>query len=48
MGLRLSRLITMKYGQIAGNKSINTMIYRCFNYVHEDDVPKFLKKFKNQ
>ena len=24
------------------------MIYRCFNYVHEDDVPEFLKKFKSQ
>jgi hypothetical protein len=24
------------------------MIHQCFNYVHEDDVPKFLKKFRSQ
>ncbi len=24
------------------------MIYRCFNYAHAGDVPKFLKKFKSQ
>ena len=38
----------MKYGQIAGNESINAMIYRCFEHVHEQDAPKFVKKFKNQ
>jgi hypothetical protein len=40
--------MTMKYGQIAGNKSINAMIYQCFEYIYEEDKQKFLKKFKEQ
>ena len=36
----------MKYGQIAGNNSINLMIYRCFGYIGDEDAPKFVKKFK--
>lgn len=38
----------MKYGQIAGNKHINTCIYRCFEYVCEKDERKFLKEFSQQ
>lgn len=38
----------MKYGQIAGNQSINATIYRCFEYVSEEDARKFVKKFDNQ
>lgn len=40
--------MTMKYGQIAGNNSINAMIYRCFEYVCEEDKRKFVKKFQEQ
>ncbi len=36
------------YGQIAGNTSINTTIYRCFKYVSTEDVPAFVKKFRKQ
>lgn len=35
----------MKYGQIAGNKSVNETIYRCFEYICEEDARKFVKKF---
>lgn len=38
----------MKYGQIAGNKSINAMIYRCFEHIPEEDARKFVKKFSDQ
>ena len=38
----------MKHGQIAGSKSVNTMIYRCFEYISEEDERKFVKKFKDQ
>jgi hypothetical protein len=38
----------MNYGQIAGNKNINESIYRCFEYIHEEDSRKFLKKFGEQ
>lgn len=38
----------MKYGQIAGNKSINNTIHRCFEYLHEKDVQKFVRKFSEQ
>ena len=38
----------MKYGQIAGNKSVNETIYRCFGHICEKDVPKFVKKFRSQ
>jgi hypothetical protein len=40
--------MTVKYGQIAGNTSINTMIYRCFEYICEEDERKFVKKFQEQ
>ena len=36
----------MKYGQIAGNKRINAIIYRCFEYLYEQDERKFVKKFR--
>lgn len=35
----------MKYGQIAGSKRVNALIYRCFEYVCEQDQRKFVKKF---
>ena len=38
----------MKYGQIAGNKSINETIYRCFEHISTKDVPKCVKKFRHQ
>lgn len=38
----------LKYGQIAGNKSINETIYRCFGHICEKDAPKFVKKFRSQ
>lgn len=38
----------MKYGQIAGNKQINGLIYRCFQYICEEDEQKFVKKFREQ
>ncbi len=38
----------MKYGQIAGNKSINDCICRCFDYIHEADARMFVKKFSEQ
>lgn len=38
----------MKYGQIAGNNSINAMIYHCFRYICEEDKRKFVKKFHEQ
>ncbi len=40
--------MTVKYGQIAGNTSINAMIYRCFEYICEEDQRKFVKKFREQ
>ena len=38
----------MRYGQIAGNTAINEMIYRCFQHIREEDVRKFVKKFREQ
>lgn len=38
----------MKYGQIAGNNSINAMIYRCFEYICEEDERRFVKQFQEQ
>lgn len=38
----------MKYGEIAPNKAINEMIYRCFEHIPEEDVRKFVKKFRDQ
>jgi hypothetical protein len=38
----------MKYGQIAGNTHINELIYRCFEYLCEEDQQKFVKKFHEQ
>lgn len=40
--------MTVKYGQIAGNTDINAMIYRCFEYICEEDERKFVKKFQEQ
>jgi hypothetical protein len=38
----------MKFGQIAGSRHINAMIYRCFEYIGEEDQRKFVKKFHKQ
>lgn len=38
----------MKYGQIAGNIALNSMIYRCFEHIFEEDERKFVKKFREQ
>jgi len=38
----------MKYGQIAGNKSINKMIYHCFDFLDVSDERSFVNKFNNQ
>jgi hypothetical protein len=38
----------MTYGQIAGNKSINRTIYRCFEYIPQNDAARFVKKFREQ
>jgi hypothetical protein len=38
----------MKYGQIAGNKSINVVIYRCFEYLPDEDARLFARKFREQ
>ena len=37
-----------KYGTIAGNRSINAAIYKCFELLDEKDQRKFVKAFKNQ
>lgn len=37
-----------KYGQIAGNKSINAAIYTCMALIDEKDHAKFLKAFRTQ
>jgi hypothetical protein len=36
----------MSYGPISPNESINHTIYECFKYIHQEDVRKFLKEFK--
>jgi hypothetical protein len=38
----------MKYGRIAGNDSINSAIYRCFDFISEADVKAYVKKFAKQ
>jgi hypothetical protein len=40
--------MTVKYGQIAGNTSINAMIYHCFEYICKEDQRQFVKKFQEQ
>lgn len=38
----------MRYGQIAGNDSINATIYDCFGLIDERDHRAFVKKFERQ
>ncbi len=38
----------MQYGEIAGNRSINAMIYQCFNLLNEGNKRAFVKKFREQ
>ncbi len=35
----------MEYGQIAGNRSIDAKIKRCFEFISEKDAKQFVKKF---
>lgn len=36
----------MRFGQLAGNSSINSLIYASFECIHPDDVEKFVRKFR--
>jgi hypothetical protein len=38
----------MIYGQLHATKKMNEFIYQCFSYISDDDVRKFVKKFKEQ
>jgi hypothetical protein len=38
----------MKYGVIAENFTINTAIYRCFEFLPEADAKAYVKKFREQ
>jgi hypothetical protein len=38
----------MKYGEIAGSKNIDALIYYCFKYLCEEDERKFVKDFREQ
>ena len=40
--------MSMKHGQIAGNRSINALIYRCFEYISDEDERKFVSSFREQ
>jgi hypothetical protein len=40
--------LKIKYGQISGNKSVDESIYRCFEYISREDVPRFVTKFLQQ
>lgn len=40
--------MSMKHGQIAGNRSINALIYRCFEYISDEDEEKFVSSFREQ
>lgn len=37
----------MKYGVLAGNESINCKIYRCFEFINEDDADRFARKLRS-
>lgn len=37
-----------QYGQIAGSNRINCFIYRCFEYITEEDQQKFVRQFQQQ
>lgn len=38
----------MKHGQIASNQHLNALIYRCFEYVGEENEQNFARKFREQ
>lgn len=38
----------MKYGQIAKAPLVNDAIYRCFDFISEEDARQFVKKFRDQ
>jgi hypothetical protein len=38
----------MDHGDFSVNSSINRWIIRCFEEIHQDDVPKFVKKFRSE
>lgn len=37
-----------KYGQIAGSRKINDLILQCFEYIFEEVVQEFIKRFQDQ
>ena len=39
---------TKRFGQIAGNRSINAMIYRCFDHIDDSDTLAFVRLFRAQ
>ena len=43
-----ARHMNIKYGKIAGSKRINELIYRCFEYISEEDERKFIGEFRDQ
>lgn len=38
----------MEYGEISGNTKINATIYRCFEFIDQEDAGKFVRKFRDQ
>lgn len=38
----------LEYGVISSNRSVNATIYRCFEYICKEDIPTFLRNFKDQ
>jgi hypothetical protein len=40
--------IDQRFGQIAGNQSVNQTIYHCFEYISKNDAIRFVTKFNKQ
>ena len=38
----------MRFGQLAGNSSINSLIYASLECIHPDDVAAFVRKFRSE
>ena len=38
----------MRFGQLAGNSSINSLIYASLECIHPDDVASFVRKFRSE
>lgn len=41
-------LQSMDYGSFCENTTINSMIYHCLRLIHADDVPRWVRKFREQ